>query len=408
MRLPKLVHQFSSPRYFYHMAGKITPWTMGLFLALATAGMYIGFMLAPTHSEQGESYRIIFIHVPSASNSLMVYGFMAGAGLIFLVWRIKLADVIAAASAPIGASFTLLALVTGSIWGKPTWGTWWQWDARLTSELILLFLYLGYMALRAAIDDQQNAARASAVLALVGVVNIPIIKFSVEWWNTLHQGATISKLSNPSIDSTMLTALLLMMAAFVLLFATTALVRARSQVLRNELRSTWVKALPPERRSWLPVLLPLVGVLAAVAVYETRVERAAVYTPSDLVGDRSPGTGNVTLQGTVESIGTESPPSRFVLSDGENAVSVVFNGQLPRFFRADWGARIEGRLVDDGGTFEADTVAALNVRDHRRYVVGAYSVATAVLLFNLLAPFRRHRLERAALARRIRREEAET
>ncbi len=408
MRLPKLIHQFSSPRYFYRMSGKLTPWTMGLFLALAAAGMYIGFMLAPTHSEQGESYRIIFIHVPSASNSLMVYGFMAGAGLIFLVWRIKLADVIAAASAPIGASFTLLALVTGAIWGKPTWGTWWQWDARLTSELILLFLYLGYMALRAAIDDQQNAARASAVLALVGVVNIPIIKFSVEWWNTLHQGATISKLSNPSIETTMLTALLLMMAAFVMLFATTALVHARSQVLRNELRSTWVKTLPPERHSWLPVLLPLVVVLAAVALHETTVERVAVYTPSELVADRSLGTGNVTLQGTVESIVAESSPSRFVLSDGETAVTVTFNGQLPRFFRTDWGARIEGRLIDDAGIFKADSVAALNVRDHRRYVVAAYAVASAVLLLNLLAPFRRHRQERAAVARRIRREEAET
>jgi heme exporter protein C len=252
MRLPRIVHKFASPRYFYALSGRLVPWTSGLLFALAIAGLYIGLLLAPTHAEQGESYRILYVHVPAASNSLMVYMVMAGAGLIFLVWRIKMADVIAAASAPIGASFTFIALVTGSIWGKPTWGTWWQWDARLTSELILLFLYLGYMALRAAIEDPQNSARASAVLALVGVVNIPIIHYSVEWWNTLHQGATITKLAAPSMEKTMLTALVLMLGAFVLFYVRTVLVWARCKVLRNEVRSTWVRDLPSESRNWLP------------------------------------------------------------------------------------------------------------------------------------------------------------
>ncbi len=407
MRLPTIVHKFSSPRYFYDMAAKLAPWTLALCLALAVSGLYIGLLLAPTHSEQGESYRIIFIHVPAASNSLMVYTVMAGSGLIYLVWRIKLADVIAAASAPVGASFTFLALVTGSIWGKPTWGTWWQWDARLTSELILLFLYLGYMALRAAIDDQQNAARASAVLALVGVVNIPIIKFSVEWWNTLHQGATISKLATPSMESTMLTALLMMMFAFVLLYATTVLVRARCQVLRNEIRSAWVQNLAPERRRWWPLLLPAIA-LVAVGVHASGVDQEIVLTPSDLNDAATPRAGNVILQGTVETIEVEGPPSRFTLSDGRETVTVRFNGQLPRFFRTDWGARVEGSLRDGGEVFDARTVAALNLRDHRHFVLAAYSVAVIVLLANLTSPFRCHRQARRAIARRVRREETDS
>ena len=291
------------------------------------------------------------------------------------------------------------------LWGKPTWGTWWQWDARLTSELILLFLYLGYMALRAAIDDRQNAARASAVLALVGVVNLPIIKFSVEWWNTLHQGATISKLSNPSIESTMLTALLLMMTAFIMLFATTVLVRARCQVLRTEARSAWVRELSPEPRRWLPLLLPAAAVLAAAAVHAGGMQREDIYTPSDLVAGAQPAAGNVTLQGTVESLEVEGSLNRFKLSDGEETVTVLFNGKLPRFFRADWGARVEGSLRNGDRVFVADTVAALNLRDHRRYVIAAYSVAMIVMFANLLAPFRCHRQERMAIARRIRREE---
>ncbi len=179
----------------------LTPWFGWAAAILITAGTLGGLYLAPPDYQQGEGFRIIYVHVPSASMSMFVYVNMAIAAAAGLIWRIKLAHAVAAAAAPIGASFTFLALATGSIWAKPMWGTWWVWDARLTSELVLLFLYFGYMALRAAIDDDNRADRASALLAIIGLVNIPIIKYSVEWWNTLHQPATISKMGKPAMDS---------------------------------------------------------------------------------------------------------------------------------------------------------------------------------------------------------------
>ena len=234
-------HRFASPPHFYRIASALIPWVAWGFAALLIAGLYLGLVVAPPDYQQGESYRIIFVHVPSAWLSLFVYVVMAAAGAICLIWRIKLADVVAGASAPVGAAFTFLALVTGSLWGKPMWGTYWVWDARLTSELILLFLYFGYMALRAAIEDSRTAARASAVLALVGVVNIPIIHYSVEWWNTLHQGATVTKFDAPSIHWSMLVPLLLMALAFKLYYLLVLLVRARSEVLERERSSAWVR-----------------------------------------------------------------------------------------------------------------------------------------------------------------------
>ncbi|MCW9012144.1 MAG: heme ABC transporter permease [Gammaproteobacteria bacterium] len=241
MKLPAIVHKFSSPRNFYVMSGKLIPWFAWPCLILLVAGLYYGLIEAPADYQQGESYRIIFIHVPSAWMSMMIYMVMAIAGAIGLIWRIKMADIVASASAPIGAAFTFLALVTGSLWGKPMWGAWWVWDARLTSELILLFLYLGFIALQASIEDPRNAARAGAVLALVGVVNIPIIHYSVEWWSTLHQGATITKLDKPSIHISMLIPLLLMAVAFKLYYAASVLMRARSELLKREQNARWVR-----------------------------------------------------------------------------------------------------------------------------------------------------------------------
>jgi heme exporter protein C len=206
-------------------------------------GLYWGLVVAPTDYQQGDSYRIIFIHVPAAWMSLFIYMVMASASAIGLIWRIKLAEVIAIASAPIGASFTFLALVTGSLWGKPMWGAWWVWDARLTSELLLLFLYLGVIALYNAVDDKRTAARATGILALVGVVNIPIIHYSVEWWNTLHQGPTVTKFDAPSIALSMLIPLLLMAVAFKLYYAVLVLLRARCEVLERERNSKWVEEL---------------------------------------------------------------------------------------------------------------------------------------------------------------------
>ncbi len=239
----KLFHQFASPPHFYRLAGYLIPWFGTAALILILVGSYGGLVLAPADYQQGDGFRIIYVHVPSASMSVFVYTLMATAAGIGLIWRIKLAHAVAAAAAPIGAWFTFLALATGSIWGKPMWGTWWAWDARLTSELILLFLFLGYMALRSANDDIGKADRASGLLAVVGVVNVPIIHYSVVWWNSLHQGPTIIKLGQPAITGDMLWPLLIMIAGFGCYFATVLMIRTRSQVLQRERNSRWLKDL---------------------------------------------------------------------------------------------------------------------------------------------------------------------
>jgi heme exporter protein C len=233
------LHKLASPRHFYRIAGKLIPWLGGLSLLLLLAGLYLGLFVAPPDFKQGEGYRIMFVHVPAAWMSLFIYTFMAALSGIALIWNMKLAEVMVKSSAGLGASFTFLALVTGSLWGKPMWGAWWVWDARLTSELILLFLYLGYMALVSAIEDPRVAARAGGILILVGVVNIPIIHYSVEWWNTLHQGPTVTRLDKPAIHASMLWPLLLMALAFQFHYFTVALMRARAEVLERE---TSVKA----------------------------------------------------------------------------------------------------------------------------------------------------------------------
>ncbi|WJW76818.1 heme ABC transporter permease [Thiohalobacter sp. IOR34] len=233
-------HKLASPPHFYRISGRWLPWLGGLFAILLIAGLYDGLVLAPADYQQGDSFRIMYVHVPAAWMSLFIYMVMAGAGAIALVWRIKLAEIVAISSAPIGASFTFLALVTGSIWGKPMWGAWWVWDARLTSELILLFLYLGVMGLYGAIEDRRIASRAVAILALVGVVNIPIIHYSVEWWNTLHQGPTVTKFDKPSIALSMLVPLLLMGVAFKIFYIIALLMRVRCELLDRERSSKWV------------------------------------------------------------------------------------------------------------------------------------------------------------------------
>lgn len=241
----RFYHRMASPRHFYHLAGKMIPWFIGIFLLFLLPGLYLSFV-APADYQQGESYRIIYIHVPAAWQSMLIYIIMAVCGAISLIWRIKLADVMLISSASVGAAFTFLALVTGSLWGKPMWGTWWVWDARLTSELILFFLYLGIIALHAAIDDKRVAARAVAVLVLVGVVNIPIIHYSVEWWNTLHQGSTIKIAQvgkQEAINIQMLIPLLLMAMAFKFYYGAVVLMKARCEVLLRERSSLWVKEL---------------------------------------------------------------------------------------------------------------------------------------------------------------------
>jgi heme exporter protein C len=236
------LYYYASPSTFYPLAGKLIPWFAGLAMILATAGLYIGFFVAPTDFQQGEGYRIIFIHVPAAWMSMFIYIVMAFWSAIGLAWNTRLSFIMARALAPTGAMFAFVALWTGAFWGKPMWGAWWVWDARLTSELILFFLYVGYMALQAAIDDPRRADRAGALLNLVGVINVPIIYFSVKWWNTLHQGSSVSLTRAPSMARIMLWGMLIMALAAWMYTAAVALVRARSLVLERERQTEWARA----------------------------------------------------------------------------------------------------------------------------------------------------------------------
>ena len=236
-----MLRRYASPQHFHDLAGRLLPWLGWPCAALMAAGLWGGLVAAPPDYQQGEAYRIIFVHVPSAWLSLLAYAAMAGAAAAGLIWRTRVAEALTIACAPVGASFTFLALLTGSLWGKPMWGAWWVWDARLTSELVLLFLYLGIIALHGAIPDPRKAARAVAILAIVGLVDLPIIHFSVEWWNTLHQGPTVFRLDGPSIHPSMLIPLLLMAAAFTLFFAAAALMQARCELLHRERHRQWVR-----------------------------------------------------------------------------------------------------------------------------------------------------------------------
>ena len=231
---------FASPQTFFPLAGKMVPLFSLLAAGLLLVGLYIAFLVAPTDATQGESYRIIFIHVPAAWMSMFLYVVMAFWAAVGLIFNTRLSSMMATAIAPTGALMTFLALWTGAFWGRPTWGAYWVWDARLTSELILLFLYLGFIALQAAIDDPRRADKAGAVLALVGVVNVPIIYFSVQWWNTLHQGASVSITRAPSMATTMLWGMLVMALAFWMYSIAAVLIRVRSIILERERKADWV------------------------------------------------------------------------------------------------------------------------------------------------------------------------
>ncbi len=236
-------HKLGSPKWFYGIASRLMPWLLWTGAALFLAGVVWGLAFAPADYLQGNSYRIIFIHVPAALLAQSVYVMMAVAAVVTLVWRMKLADVFVKSAAPVGAVLTFLALFTGAVWGKPTWGTWWIWDARLTSMLILLFLYFGAIALGSAISDEKSSARAVAVLVLVGVVNIPIIKYSVEWWNTLHQPATFKLTEKPTMPAEMWVPLLMSVLGLYLLFGWLAFLRMQTEILLREGKTRWVKDL---------------------------------------------------------------------------------------------------------------------------------------------------------------------
>jgi len=233
--------RFAAPQAFFPLAGKLIPWFSVIAGVLALAGLYVAFFVAPTDAQQGEAYRIIFIHVPAAWMSMFLYLVMAGWAGFGLAFNTRLSGMMASAIAPTGAMFTFVALWTGALWGKPTWGTYWVWDARLTSELILLFLYLGFIALKSAIADPVRADRAGAILALVGAVNVPIIYFSVQWWNTLHQGASVSLTRAPSMAATMLLGMLLMALAAWMYSIATSLARLRAIIRARERDTEWLR-----------------------------------------------------------------------------------------------------------------------------------------------------------------------
>lgn len=230
------MHRFANPNRFLKLAATLLPWSAAATLALTAVGLYGALLASPPDYQQGEAVRIMYVHVPAAWMALFIYTTMAAASCAALVWRHPLADLVAQAAAPIGASFTFLALATGSLWGKPMWGAWWVWDARLTSVLVLFFLYLGHIALSRAFDDPVRGAKAAAVLALVGFVNIPIIHFSVLWWNTLHQPASVFRLGGPTIDPAMLWPLLVMALGFTCYFVTVLLLRVRGEIAARKLR----------------------------------------------------------------------------------------------------------------------------------------------------------------------------
>jgi len=234
-------YKLASPPSVYRVAAAFTPWLLALAAITIGYGLVDGLAFAPPDYQQGDAYRMIYVHVPCAWLSLLAYSVMAVAGAIALIWRIKVGHAVAAASAPIGASFTLAALATGSLWGRPMWGTYWVWDPRLTSELILLFLYVGVMALRPAFEDPGRGDRAAALLALVGWINVPIVHFSVQWWNSLHQGPTIAKLGKSDISGSMLWPLLCMLLGFMLFYGGVLCMRLRGEILNRERSAAWVR-----------------------------------------------------------------------------------------------------------------------------------------------------------------------
>ncbi len=240
---PSFWFHYATPQAFYGLAGRLWPWSAALAVILGVWGLWLGFMVAPADAQQGEGYRIIFVHVPASWMSMVIYLAMAFWSVLGLSFNTRLSGMMTRALAPTGALFAFLSLWTGALWGKPMWGTWWVWDARLTSELILFFLYLGYIALTSAIEDQRRGDRAGALIAIVGAINVPIIYFSVKWWNTLHQGASVSLTKAPAMAQTMLWGMLMMALCFWMYSIAVGLMRVRTIILEREAHADWVKQL---------------------------------------------------------------------------------------------------------------------------------------------------------------------
>lgn len=265
---PTIIGQLANPTRFLGLTAALMPWLISLAAAFLAVGVYLAFFVAPADYQQGDSVRIMFIHVPAAWLAMYCYSLMAVAALGTLVWRHPLADVAAKAAAPLGAAFTLLALFTGSVWGKPMWGTWWVWDARLTSVLVLFIMYLGLIALWRSFDDPGRAGRVAAILTLVGFINIPIIKFSVDWWNTLHQPASVVRLDGPTIHPTMLWPLLIMAIGFTLSFMALHFGAMRAEIFRRRVRTAQIMI--AQQRAPAAALAPVVEPAVGSAMSEPR------------------------------------------------------------------------------------------------------------------------------------------
>ena len=244
------MHRFANPTRFLRLVSAIKPWATGVCLLTFAAGLYFALFASPPDYQQRETVRIMYVHVPAAWMAMFCYAALAAASAAALIWRHLVADMVARATAPIGAAFTLLALATGSLWGKPMWGTWWVWDARLTSVLVLFFLYLGYIVLNGAFDDASRGARAASILAVVGAINVPIIKFSVDWWNTLHQPASVVKLDGPAIHMSMLTPLLLMAIAYTSFYIWILAIRVRAEINTSKIRALQIRRVTTSDVPW--------------------------------------------------------------------------------------------------------------------------------------------------------------
>jgi heme exporter protein C len=408
----KFFHKLASPKYFYEISGKLLPWIGWACVLSLLGGLYLGLVKTPPDYQQGESYRIIYVHVPAAWLSMFIYVVMAVSGAIFLIWKMKLAEIIAFSSAPIGAAFTFLALVTGSLWGKPMWGAWWVWDARLTSELILLFLYFGVMALYAAIEDKRNAARAAAVLALVGVVNIPIIHYSVEWWNTLHQGATVTKFAKPSIAPLMLWALLLMAVGGKLYYGFVVLKRARAEVLSREKQSVWAQEVGQTQTKGIPLwhwllVLVCIGVFTVFSVLGIQARNQDSFTPAQVLESKTYSYIPIWVTGELEAreegLFTLSADGQQIFIKYPQAASTgtaAVLGRVPECVPSTPRCAMEARIVLAQDSF----MKYFYMGGYGFFVWTSYLLALIILLFNLLGPLQQEAAVKKSLARQARRQ----
>lgn len=400
-------HKLGSPRYFWRFSEVLLPWIAALCLIGFTAGLLWGLVYSPADYEQQETVRIMYVHVPVAILSLMIYVMMAVCGAVLLIWRMKMAEIVAYAAAPIGAALTFLALATGSIWGKPMWGTWWQWEARLTSELVLLFFYIGYIALYNAIEDKRKAGRSVALLALATVVIVPVVKYSVTWWYTLHQGSTTKGAAIAgTVDSSMRMPLFVMLISFVLFFTWVLFKRIRAGLLDYDRDKRWAKELAaPKRGLWVVVagIVILAGVTIRVVQFHNEIP---FYSPSQLTALATQHADITDVFVTGEKIQKDSVKVdkttkliTFNLEDGEQLIAVEyhFKDKAPYWLHDRQRIRVEGTLASTGTglTITADRVYV----NYYRYIWSVYIITLILVIASLISAWHKERALRIEILR---------